>query len=106
VDVELLALEAGRATSIAVRAQPGASRSAIAGVWNRHLKIAVRAPAQDGRANEELARVLAEALSLRAQDVELVSGERGRAKRFRVPLPPELVHARLSALGASGMPSP
>lgn len=95
MDVELAPLENGRACAISVRAQPGAKRAGIAGEWNRHLKIAVRAPAQDGRANEELIEVLAQVLSVRASEVELLSGARGRLKRFSVPLTPDAVRARL-----------
>lgn len=82
-------------TRVLVRAQPGASRAGVAGLWNEHLKLAVRAPADEGRANEELVRVLAEALGLRAKEVRLVRGERAREKEFEVALEPEEARRRL-----------
>ncbi len=82
-----------------VRAQPGARRSGIAGLWNGALKVAVRAPAQDGRANEELLAVLAAALDLRPRDLELDSGSTARDKQVLVPLAlPRLRELLLAAL--------
>lgn len=69
-----------------VRAQPGASRSGIVGIWNASLKVAVRAPAEDGRANAELLEVLAAALGLRPRDLELASGATARDKQVLAPL--------------------
>ena len=82
-------------TRVLVRAQPGASRSGLAGLWNEHLKIAVRAPADEGRANEELMAVLAQALELRARDVRIARGEKAREKELVVTLAPEEVRRRL-----------
>lgn len=82
-------------TRVLVRAQPGASRAGLAGLWNEHLKVAVRAPADEGRANEELVRVLAEALGLRPKDVGLARGEKARVKELIVALPVEEVRRRL-----------
>jgi uncharacterized protein len=80
-----------------VRAQPGAKRSGLIGVWNRQVKIALRAPPQDGRANEELLALLASALNLRARDLELAGGERSRTKHVKIPLPVATVRERLLA---------
>jgi uncharacterized protein (TIGR00251 family) len=81
---------------IRVRAQPGARRTALVGLWNGCLKLAVSAPPDDGRANAALAELLAELLGLAPSRVELSSGARQREKRFRVRLPPESVHERLA----------
>ena len=91
-----------RACILSVRAQPGAKRTGAAGAWNGMLKVAVAAPPEDGRANEELARVLARLLGLRVTAVRLVSGERSRAKRFRIEAAPELVEAKLAEILAEG----
>lgn len=69
-----------------VRAQPGARRSGLVGVWNHALKVAVRAPAQDGRANDELLESLAAVLGLRPRDLELDRGATARDKQILVPL--------------------
>jgi uncharacterized protein len=72
--------------TLAVRAQPGAKKTAIVGVYGEgdaaQLKIAVQAPPVEGRANEALIAFLAEMLGLPKRSVELVSGELSRSKVF------------------------
>jgi uncharacterized protein len=67
-----------------VHVQPGAGRSAVVGRHGGALKIRVAAPPVEGRANEEAAALLAGALEVAGNDVELVGGARSRLKRFRV----------------------
>jgi uncharacterized protein (TIGR00251 family) len=67
-----------------VHVQPGAGRGAVVGRHGDSLKIRVAAPPVDGRANDAAVALLAEALEVKARDVELVSGQRSRVKRFRV----------------------
>jgi uncharacterized protein (TIGR00251 family) len=72
--------------TLAVRAQPGAKRTAITGVYGEgaaaQLKIAVHAPPLEGRANQSLIAFLAESFSLPKNAVELASGESSRSKVF------------------------
>jgi uncharacterized protein (TIGR00251 family) len=72
--------------TIAVRAQPGAKKTAIAGVYGEgrdaQLKIAVHAPPLEGRANQALIVFLAEFFSVPRSKVELISGEISRSKVF------------------------
>jgi uncharacterized protein (TIGR00251 family) len=88
----------GKASILPVRAQPGAKRTGAAGAWNGMLKIAVAAPPEGGRANELLARTLAEILGVRKDSVRLVSGERARQKRFRIEASPAFVRAKLAEI--------
>src|SRR5213592_2060165 len=67
-----------------VRAQPGARRAGVQGERNGALKIAVTAPPEDGRANAALVEVLREALGLKRSQVELLSGQTARDKRFLI----------------------
>ena len=71
---------------LAVRAQPGAKRTAIVGVYGEgataQLKIAVQAPPVEGRANEALIGFLAARLGIARRDVVPVSGEGSRSKTF------------------------
>lgn len=79
-----------RATSdgvtLAVRAQPGAKKTSITGVYGEgataQLKIAVQAPPLEGRANAALIGFLAETFSLPKSAVQLASGETSRSKVF------------------------
>ena len=72
--------------TLAVRAQPGAKRTAIAGVYGEgdtaQLKIAIQAPPVEGRANEALMKFLAETFGLPKSALELISGESNRSKVF------------------------
>lgn len=72
--------------SLAVRAQPGAKRTAIAGIYGEgaaaQLKIAVQAPPLEGRANEALIAFLAATFSIAKNAVRLNSGELSRSKVF------------------------
>jgi uncharacterized protein len=74
--------------TLAVRAQPGAKKTAITGIYGEgntaHLKIAVHAPPIEGRANEALLAFLAEIFSVPKSSIELVSGELSRSKVFRL----------------------
>ena len=67
-----------------VRAQPGARRNGVQGEQAGALKVAVTAPPQDGRANKALAQALREALGVKRSQVELLSGETSRDKRFLI----------------------
>lgn len=86
-----------RSCSVQVRAQPGARRSGLIGLWNGKLKIAVRSPAEDGRANTELIEVLAQALGLKRQSLQLSAGEKSRVKEVSLALPIEEARRRLNA---------
>ncbi len=94
--LELNAVDGG--CRLGVRAQPGARRSEVAGLWNGHVKVCVRAPAEDGRANDELLDVLAEFLGLPRRALELERGERARVKLVRIAAPLASVAARVSTL--------
>ena len=69
---------------IPVRAQPRARRHGIQGEHAGALRIAVTAPAQEGRANKALLEVLREALNLPSSAVEIIGGDKGRQKRVLV----------------------
>jgi hypothetical protein len=72
--------------TLAVRAQPGAKKTAITGIYGEgaaaQLKIAVKAPSLEGRANQALIAFLAETLGVAKNAVELKTGELSRSKVF------------------------
>ncbi|MGO9318006.1 MAG: DUF167 domain-containing protein [Terracidiphilus sp.] len=72
--------------TLAVRAQPGAKKTAITGVYGEgavaQLKIAVKAPPLEGRANDALIAFLADQLGVPKNFVELKAGESSRSKVF------------------------
>ena len=72
------------AVVLRVHVQPGAGRSAVVGRHGTSLKVRVAPPPVDGRANVAAAALVATTLGVKERDVELVSGQRSRLKRFRV----------------------
>jgi len=78
--------ETAGGVTLAVRAQPGAKKTTIVGIYGEgdaaQLKIAVQAPPVEGRANEALIAFLAETFNLPKKSVELLSGDLSRSKVF------------------------
>lgn len=100
-DTTLLVTEKDGTVRFAVHAKPRAKKSAIVGVSQGALEVALAAPPVDGAANDELVRFLSKALGLPKRGVTLLAGEGSRHKRIAVTgLAPEEVVARL-ALGAT-----
>ena len=69
---------------VRVRVQPRASVDEIAGVIEGALKVRLRAPALENRANEALIEFLAGVLKTPKSAVRLLSGERSQVKRVEV----------------------
>ncbi|SRR5229473_3745507 len=81
----MLELQAREGTVILqVRVQPRASRDEISGVMGGALKVRLRAPALEGRANEALCEYLAELLKTPKAAVRILSGHHSRSKRVEV----------------------
>lgn len=69
---------------IAVRVQPRASRTELAGLHGEALKIRLAAPPVDGAANDALIRFLAATLGVPRAAVTISSGQHGRRKNVLV----------------------
>jgi uncharacterized protein (TIGR00251 family) len=67
-----------------IRAQPGARKTAVLGEQGGALKLAVAAPPEDGRANKALTEALRDLLDLKRSQVELLSGQTSREKKFLI----------------------
>lgn len=70
-----------------VHVQPRAGKDEISGLHGDRLKIRIKAPPVDGKANQYLTEFLADAFGVAKRDVVLLSGETGRDKRFRISSP-------------------
>jgi uncharacterized protein (TIGR00251 family) len=80
----LRATEKDGALTVDIVVQPRAARAGVGPVVGDRLRVAVTAPPVDGKANEAVARALAEALGVRAGAVAIVRGETGRRKTVRI----------------------
>ena len=69
---------------IAVKVVPRAARDEIAGWQGDELKVRVKAPPQDGRANRALEALLAAALGLKRTAVSVASGHASAHKRVMI----------------------
>jgi uncharacterized protein len=67
-----------------VRVQPRASKDEIAGEMSGALKVRLRAPAVENRANEALVEFLAQLLKTPKSAVRILSGDRSRTKRIEI----------------------
>ena len=79
-----------------VHACPRAARDAVQGLHGDAVKIRLRAPPVEGKANEALVAFLSRTLGIPPRHVSLVAGHGGRQKRVAVAgLGPDAVRARL-----------
>ena len=67
-------------TRLRLRVAPGSRRPGVAGRHGDGWKVRVAQPPEDGRANEAVVALLAEALELPRSAVAIVSGHSGRDK--------------------------
>jgi len=74
----------GDALLLDVHVVPRASKTAIVGLHDGRVKVALDAPPVDGAANAALLCFFADALSLRLRDVSLLRGEKGRQKTLAI----------------------
>ena len=87
--------------SIALYVQPGAKRTAPAGLHDGVPKVRLAAPARDGEANRELTRWFSKTLGVARSAVTITSGTRSRRKRLKIEGPPGDLAARaLRVLGS------
>src|SRR6266550_8831671 len=85
-------------TRLRLRVAPGSARAGVVGRHGEAWKVRVTAPAEAGRANDAVVRLLAEALSLPRKAVTLVSGHGARDKIVRLTgLGPSQIERRLTA---------
>lgn len=75
---------AGGGFTIDVHVQPGAARTAAAGLHGERIKLRLAARPVDGAANAALIVFVAERLGVSKRSVSIASGEHARTKRVAV----------------------
>lgn len=71
-------------TLLHLHIQPKASKSEVAGVHGDRLKIRLKAPPVDGKANAELIKFLSKLLSVAKNQIEIISGHASRQKTVKI----------------------
>lgn len=67
-----------------IKAVPGASETAFAGMLNGRLKIRVAAPPEKGKANTAIIRLLASQLGINRKNIKLISGSTAPLKTLSI----------------------
>jgi len=75
---------------LSIHIQPKASTDSLDGAHGERLKIRLTAAPVDGKANSHLIRYLAKRFGVPCRQVQLLSGERSRAKRVRIQRPRQI----------------
>jgi uncharacterized protein len=70
--------------NLRVRVQPRASRNEVTAWRDGVLHVRLTAPPVEGAANAACRDFLAEWLGIKRSQIELISGDKSREKRFRV----------------------
>ena len=89
-------------TRLRLRVVPGTSRSAVVGRYGEAWKLRVAAPPEAGKANEAVLALLAQALDVSRNDLEIAAGRSSRDKVVLLDgLSADVADARL-AVAAGG----
>ncbi len=82
-----------------IHCQPRASKTEIVGWYGDALKVRLTSPPVEGRANTEICQFLAQHFGVQAQNVQVLSGKRGRWKWIMIQgRTVQEIQARLPAL--------
>ncbi|HTD22654.1 MAG TPA: DUF167 domain-containing protein [Terriglobales bacterium] len=88
--------------SFTVRVHPRAKHDVIVGEMGDALKLALKAPPVEGRANEACIEFFAKLLKVSRSSVTIASGEKNRLKVVRISgISAEQLRQRLQATGTS-----
>ena len=93
-------------TRLLLRGAPGARRPGIVGRDGSGWKVRVSAPAEGGKANTAVVRLLAETLRMPREGVEIVSGHSSRDKTIALTgIALDETERRLAAASGAGTDS-
>ena len=86
----------GERMSFTIRVTPRASANAVGGARDGALLVRVTAPPVEGKANDAVVALLAEALGVPPSEVHVERGAKARTKRVSVPRGAEAALHRLA----------
>lgn len=64
--------------------QAGASKSRFCGMFNGNLKIQIKSPPVDGKANIEIIKFLSKSLNISKSSVDIIKGEKQKLKSIKI----------------------
>lgn len=67
-----------------IKVVPGSSRTKIAGILGKSIKVTVAAAPEKGKANKELIKYLAKILEISKSSITIVSGEKDHRKTILI----------------------
>ncbi|GIL16648.1 MAG: UPF0235 protein [Oligoflexia bacterium] len=76
--------ETSEGVIISLHVQPQAPKSQIIGEYNNCLKIKIKAPPVDGKANDEIIRFFSEILHCSKNKIEILKGDKSKQKKILV----------------------
>ena len=85
------------ASVVSCHVQPNASKTAVVGMYGEELKVSLKTPPVDGKANKELCRFFADEFKVSAGSVQLLSGQTSRRKRVLIPVDREIFLRKYSS---------
>ena len=74
----------GKEVILLLHIQPNASKTEIVGLHNGALKIRIKAPPVDGKANIEIIEFIATIFAVPKRSVEIIGGSSSRQKRVLI----------------------
>lgn len=77
----------GKSLIINCHLQPRASKDEFVGLHGQSLKIRIKAPPIDGKANDYLMKFLAKQFGVSKRSITIISGELSREKRIKIDEP-------------------
>jgi uncharacterized protein (TIGR00251 family) len=83
--------------TLKIKVEPRSSKSGIAGSYGDAVKVRLKSPPVEGKANRELIEILAKEFGLAKKDVEIISGKSSRnkiVKLYGVGNPEDVVKKR------------
>ncbi len=69
---------------VSLHVQPNAPKSEVIGEFNGALKIKIKAPPVDGKANSEIQRFLSELLGVAKNQIEILKGDKSKQKKVLI----------------------
>jgi len=77
--------------TLKIKAQPQSSKNSFCGIYGESLKVKIKAPAIEGRANRELIRFISKSFKVPKSSIELLSGQSSKIKVLKFPISREFI---------------